>query len=211
MLQRGGSGARRSVTFDLQFLTHQNRKNQAGATSKGALMNRLVRDHLKRLHFALYKHALRLGVHIIPAHYYAPLPNIIGLKRSQNLWAKPSAMAGIEIDLDAQVADLRAVCTPFAPEFSGNPHYRHAINQPFPSGRSRFFGYIEAQVLHAVMTRRTRTSAIGLGLDVVQFAGLYQRRDDGPIFSTIIVTGEESILARQSNLAVILPISGRML
>src|SRR5262249_3166254 len=33
---------------------------------------------------------------------------------------------------------------------------------------------------------------IGLGLDVVQFAGLYQRRDDGPIFSTIIVTGEES-------------------
>src|SRR5262249_32889417 len=39
---------------------------------------------------------------------------------------------------------------------------------------------------------------IGLGLDVVQFAGLYQRRDDGPIFSTIIVTGEESILARQS-------------
>src|SRR5262245_13055020 len=39
---------------------------------------------------------------------------------------------------------------------------------------------------------------IALGLDVVQFAGLYQRGDDGPIFSTIIVTGKESILARQS-------------
>ena len=43
-------------------------------------MNRIVRDQLKRAAFAGYKQALRLGVHIIPAHYYAPLPNIIELE-----------------------------------------------------------------------------------------------------------------------------------
>jgi hypothetical protein len=70
---------------------------------------------------------------------------------------------------------------------------------------------VEAIVRPEIDEADENIGKIGLGLDVVQFAGLYQRRDDGPIFSTIIVTGEESILARQSNLAVILPISGRML
>jgi hypothetical protein len=51
---------------------------------------------------------------------------------------------------------------------------------------------------------------IGLGLYAVQFVGLDQRGEDGPIFGAAIVTREESILARKSNLALILPISGRM-
>ena len=57
---------------------------------------------------------------------------------------------------------------------------------------------VEAIVRPEIDEADENIGKIGLGLDVVQFAGLYQRRDDGPIFSTIIVTGEESILARQS-------------
>jgi len=34
----------------------------------------LLRDRLKRLYFAI---GVRLGVHILPAHYYAPVPNIV--------------------------------------------------------------------------------------------------------------------------------------
>jgi len=53
-------------------------------------MNRIVRDQLKRTAFAGYKQALRLGVHIIPAHYYAPLPNIIELERQTGIKADTS-------------------------------------------------------------------------------------------------------------------------
>lgn len=113
-------------------------------------MNR-SRDHLKRLAFTIYKQALRCGVHIIPAHYYSPLPNIVELERSTERWAKPSAMAGIHVDLDEQLGNLATVCRPFIAEVAGNAHYRYATGQPFPRGRSRFFGYIEAQVLHAVI------------------------------------------------------------
>ena len=113
-------------------------------------LRRLLRDSLKRRYFAIYKLGVRLGVHILPAHYHAPVPNIIELERTIDLWAKPSAMSGVHIDLDEQIDNLRRVCAPFQQEFRGNPHYKHAVNQPFPSGRSRFFGYIEAQVLHAV-------------------------------------------------------------
>jgi Methyltransferase domain len=114
-------------------------------------LRRVLRDRLKRVYFDIYKLGLRLGVHILPAHYYAPVPNIIELERTTDLWAKPSAMSGVHIDLDEQIDNLRRICTPFQQEFRSNPHYQHAIKQPFRSGRSRFFGYIEAQVLHAVV------------------------------------------------------------
>ena len=49
-----------------------------------------------------------------------------------------------------------------------------------------------------------------LWVDAVQFGCFDERGEGGPIFGPVIVSREESILARQSNLAVILPISGRM-
>jgi hypothetical protein len=126
-------------------------------------LRRVLRDRLKRLYFAIYKLGLRLGFHIHPAHYYAPVPNIIELERTTDLWAKPSAMSGIHIDLDEQIDNLRRVCTPFQEEFRGNPYYWHATKQPFRSGRSRFFGYLEAQVLHAVVRHYKPARLIEIG------------------------------------------------
>jgi Methyltransferase domain len=126
-------------------------------------LRRLLRDSLKRLYFAIYKLGIRLGFHILPAHYYAPVPNIIELERTVDLWAKPSAMSGVHIDLDEQIDNLRRVCAPFQQEFRGNPYYKHAVNQPFRSGRSRFFGYIEAEVLHAVIRHYKPAHLIEIG------------------------------------------------
>jgi Methyltransferase domain len=126
-------------------------------------LRRFLRDSLKRLYLAIYKLGIRLGVHILPAHYYAPVPNIIELERTVDLWAKPSAMSGVHIDLDEQIDNLRRVCAPFQEEFSGNPYYGHAVNQKFRSGRSRFFGYIEAEVLHAVIRHYKPTRLIEIG------------------------------------------------
>jgi len=126
-------------------------------------LRRLLRDSLKQLYFAFYKLGVRLGVHILPAHYYATVPNIIELEHTVDLWAKPSAMSGVDIDLDEQIDNLRRVCVPFQQEFRGNPYYKHAVNQPFRSGRSRFFGYIEAQVLHAVIRHYKPAQLIEIG------------------------------------------------
>ena len=69
-------------------------------------LHRLVRDSLKRSYFAFYKLGVRLGVHILPVRYYATVPNIIELERTVDLWAKPSAMSGVDIDLDEQIDNL---------------------------------------------------------------------------------------------------------
>lgn len=48
----------------------------------------------------------------------------------------------------------------------------------------------------------------GLGIDAGQFGGFDERGEDGPIFGAVVVTGEESILARQGYCPFILPMSG---
>src|SRR5262245_33729406 len=146
-------------------------------------LRRRVRDRLKRLYFLIYKLGVRLGIHILPAHYYTCVPDIIELERTVNLWAKPSAMSGVDIDLDEQIDNLRRVCVPFQQEFYGNPHYRHAVNQPFRSGRSRAFGYIEAQVLHAVVRHYKPARLIEIGGGVPTYCNSQtismNRRDTG--------------------------------
>jgi hypothetical protein len=52
---------------------------------------------------------------------------------------------------------------------------------------------------------------VGLGIDAVQFAGFDERGDAGPVLRALIMTGEECVFAIEHNLAVILPIPGRML
>ena len=83
-------------------------------------LRRLLRDSRKRLYLATYKLGIRLGVHILPVHYYAPVPNILELERIVDRRAKPSAMSGVHIDLDEQIDNLRRVCAPFQEE-SGAP------------------------------------------------------------------------------------------
>ena len=131
--------------------------------SRHISLRRLLRDRLKQLYFAFYKLGIRLGVYILPAHYYVSEPNIIELERTVDVWAKPSAMSGVHVDLDEQIDNLRRVCAPFQQEVYANPHYQHAVKQPFGSGRSRTFGYVEAQLLHAAIRYYKPARLIDIG------------------------------------------------
>ena len=146
-------------------------------------LRRQVRDQLKHWFFWFYKFGTRLGVHILPAHYYASAPNIVELARSTDVWAKASTLPGIDINLDDQIGDLQRVCAPFENEFRNNTHYRHAVNQPFGSGRSRLFGYIEAQVLYAAIRYFKPKRVIELGSGVPTYCSyqalLKNRKDTG--------------------------------
>jgi hypothetical protein len=146
-------------------------------------LRRLLRNKLKRLYFAVYKLGIHFGVCILPAHYYVSEPNIVELERTVDLWAKPSAMSGVQVDLDEQIDNLHRVCVPFQSEFYGNKDYLHAVNQPFGSGRSRTFGYIEAQVLHAVIRHYKPARLVDIGGGVPTYCASQaismNRRDAG--------------------------------
>lgn len=76
-------------------------------------MKRRLEDALKRLLFRLYKLGSRLGVHVMPAHYYVAAADIIELQRTRDQWQRKSDLPGLTIDLDQQLSTLRNVCLPF--------------------------------------------------------------------------------------------------
>ena len=48
-------------------------------------------------------------------------------------------------------------------------------------------------------------------IDAVHFAGLDERGDDGPVFGTGVVAGEEGVLAVQGQFPFILPMSAKFI
>ncbi|MBR9988937.1 MAG: class I SAM-dependent methyltransferase [Gemmatimonadetes bacterium] len=106
-----------------------------------------MRKALKRLTLGAHRAAARLGVHILPVHYYSPVPDITALAKSKELWARRSELPGIDVDLDRQIETLRQICLPVQAEYAGNAAYRHGVAHGFGPG----YGYIEAQALHGVV------------------------------------------------------------
>ncbi|CAN2050562.1 Class I SAM-dependent methyltransferase [Candidatus Magnetomoraceae bacterium gMMP-13] len=110
-------------------------------------MKHRIKNYIKHILFSLYKFGTRLGVHILPVHYYSPVPDIVELEKTQSIWAKKSQLPGILVDLDEQVNNLKIICMPYQSEYEGNKAYRFAVDEAFGPG----YGYIEAQALHAII------------------------------------------------------------
>lgn len=141
-------------------------------------LRRAAKDRLKRLYFHAYKAGARMGVLVLPAHYYCSEPDIIELERTVDLWAKPSQLPGIEVDLDAQLGYLRKVCLPFREEYRKNEHYLKAAAEQYGPG----FGFIEAQLLHAVVRyyQPAHILEVGSGISTYCFQqAVHTTRDSG--------------------------------
>lgn len=103
-----------------------------------------------------------MRIHIIPVHYYSPVPDILKLAKTKNVWAKKSELPGLEIDLDQQANNLKRICMPFQSEYKGNTAYKYAVDNTFGPG----YGYIEAQALHAVIRHFKPKQVIEVGSGV---------------------------------------------
>ncbi len=110
----------------------------------------------------LYRIGLRLGVHLIPVHPYAPLSDLRFLKKNKEIWAKKSQLKGIDSDLAPQITHLTRICVPYQEEYLDNEIYQKAVQQKIGSG----YGYIEAQALHGVIRffQPKRVIEIGSGI-----------------------------------------------
>jgi hypothetical protein len=111
------------------------------------LTKRGLKNIAKRALFKAHRAALHAGVIILPNHYYVGVPDVNTLRRTTDTWARRSKLLGVDTDVDGQVVRIRDVCTPFEPEYRGNPFYKDAVSRVSGPG----FGYIEAQALHGVV------------------------------------------------------------
>jgi hypothetical protein len=102
---------------------------------------------------------------LIPNHYYSSVADIRRLKKTRNIWAKKSALPGIEYNLEDQAKNLRAICTPFKKEYVGNYNRQEATAANFGAG----FGFIEPQALHSIIRYYKPKRIVEIGSGVSTF------------------------------------------
>lgn len=123
------------------------------------------RTFLKRFFFLIHRLLIRMGIAVYPVHYYSPAVDICGLSKSRSLWAKPSQLPGLRIDLDQQIERLEKACLPYQAEYAGNRTYVEAMRLNSGPG----FGAIEAQALHATIRHVKPSRIIEVGGGVSTF------------------------------------------
>lgn len=124
---------------------------------------RALRNYAKRNLKRLFELGQRLGVDILPRHFYSSIPDFRELRRSDG-WRRPYGMTGVAgADLDGQEQALRAIMTDAARQrlFPGNvwPDACHANGE---AG----YGQADADVLFALILNRRPKRVIQIGCGV---------------------------------------------
>lgn len=133
-----------------------------------ARFRRALKYSLKRAIFYLYKTGTRLGIHVMPVHYYSAEPDILELERTKEIWSRASRMGGLDWNLDEQVLYLKKACLPYRSEYAENTAYKRAVQLECGPG----FGYVEAQALHAMIRHVKPKCLIEVGSGVSTYCSL---------------------------------------
>jgi predicted O-methyltransferase YrrM len=104
----------------------------------------------------------RLGVHILPKHYYTPVPDYHWLRQQPEAWMGRAPLTGVGWDLDQQVDWLAHICRPYYNEVVGLNWFRQAARQALGPG----FGPVESQILHCFIRSQAPPRIVEIGSGV---------------------------------------------
>jgi Methyltransferase domain len=158
----------------------------------------------KEFVFKAFRVFERAGIHILPRHYYTPIPDSTWLDQNRSLWMGRSSLTGIGWDLPEQLAWLKETCTPYYPEVAGLSYYRALAQKASGPG----YADIESQVLHCVMRRFAPAQVLEIGsgastLCMLEASKLNQRDGKTPTKITCVEPYPSENLRRLSEIKLI--------
>jgi hypothetical protein len=117
---------------------------------------------LQKVSVGLFRALDRVGLHVLPKHYYTPVADQGWLRQNKAVWAKRAPMCGVHWDVDEQLAWVDQMCRPYYGEVAGLRAYRD-IQETFVGPG---YGPIESQILHCVVRslKPSRIVEIGSGV-----------------------------------------------
>jgi predicted O-methyltransferase YrrM len=121
-------------------------------------IRRLIRQQLFRVFLLLD----RMGVHLLPKHYYSPMPDYAWLQDNRDIWTKPSAIPGVQWDVTSQYKWLDETCRDYYREVKGLEFYRTLIDGEWGLG----YGPIESQILHCAIRKWKPSRIVEIGSGV---------------------------------------------
>ena len=126
-------------------------------------MKRVLKKYLKRSLRYLFESGQRLGLDILPRHFYSEIPDIVELKKD-GLWKRPFSMVGLNgVETNAQLAFVESCCAPHLVERQKQENfYLDACQANGEPG----FGPIEADFLFCFIVSRRPKKIIQIGCGV---------------------------------------------
>lgn len=153
---------------------------------------------LKEASFKLFVLGDRVGIHILPKHYYSPVPDIRWLQSHREQWSAPATFDHIDWNLDHQLEWASEAMAGHYHEVQGLGVYDTVVRAAAGPG----YGPIESQVLHCVLRRYRprRVVEIGAGMSTlcIAHAGrLNEGEGDGfPLITCVEPFPRAALLAR---------------
>jgi hypothetical protein len=139
---------------------------------------------LKLLSAKLFFSLDRVGVHLLPKHFYTPVADYSWLRNNRNLWSGPANLQGMHWDLEEQLTWLQTICDPYYSEVRDLASFTDISS----SGIGPGYGPIESQVLHCfIRSKRPRqVIEIGSGVSTMVMRGAAQLNERDGFDSTRI-------------------------
>lgn len=138
-------------------------------------MKRHIKDTLKKSLVWLFHFAQRIGLDVLPRHFYSEIP-VIHRLRKEEVWRRPYSLSGIDSDGDRQLAFVRETVTPSIRECLEQTNvYGAACAANGEAG----YGPIEAQFLYAFVRTHQPKRIVQIGCGVSTALCLAAAADEG--------------------------------
>lgn len=131
-------------------------------------MKRPVRRWLKGLMLIVHKLCLRVGVSVLPNHFYSSVPDLNELAATKSLWARKSLLPGVAANIEEQICNLREICLPYEAEYRGAQANQTGTQEGWGLG----FGFLASQALHGVVRHFKPRKIMEIGSGVSTFCML---------------------------------------
>jgi hypothetical protein len=106
----------------------------------------------------------KFGVHVLPVHYYSPVPDTRELRKNLDKWYREWSFTGVDFDIEGQLQILD--------EFRAYNHECDDLlsyNDPFLHELGEGFGEVESHILHAMIRRLKPRNVIEVGSGMSTF------------------------------------------
>jgi predicted O-methyltransferase YrrM len=137
-----------------------------------------MNDALSRIVWRMFPFFERFGVHVLPVHYYSPIPDTRKLKQRTELFDIPHSMTGVDLRPDEQLNFVRDVIVPYEDEYRRVGAGRFGTDE-----RSMLsFAPFNALTLYAMIRhfRPKRVIEVGSGLSTkISAAALTRNQTEG--------------------------------
>lgn len=133
-------------------------------------MRRRVKQQLFRAFLLLD----RVGVHLLPKHFYSPVPDYAWLRDNQETWTAPSPLPGLDWNLDGQMEWLSETCRDYYREVAGLEFFQGLTQGEWGLG----YGPIESQILHCFIRKWKPRRIVEIGSGVSTMCMLHAAEMD---------------------------------